>query len=209
MAATTNNLLEVQDLKMHFPIRRGLLKRVVGHVRAVDGVSFTVRRGETLGLVGESGCGKTTAGRCIVRAYVPTSGQILYHERDDRTQDFRKQRVHERHSNGTNAAGKEQVIHIFRAGESFAESLARELREELGVEVRVGRLFDEVAHVYPEKAVQLQFFLCHLISGEPQPLGCAAVRWVTCDELAAIAFPAADAKLLEKLKGAPDLWRAS
>ncbi len=73
-------LLEVKDLKMHFPIRRGLLKRVVGQVRAVDGVSFTISRGETLGLVGESGCGKTTTGRCVVRAYEPTSGEILYHE---------------------------------------------------------------------------------------------------------------------------------
>ncbi len=75
-----NLLLEVKDLKMHFPIRRGLLKQVVGQVRAVDGVSFKICRGETLGLVGESGCGKTTTGRCIVRAYEPTSGELLYHE---------------------------------------------------------------------------------------------------------------------------------
>lgn len=73
-----NTLLEVRDLKMHFPIKRGLLKTIVGHVRAVDGVNFKIRRGETLGLVGESGCGKTTTGRCIVRAYVPTAGQVLY-----------------------------------------------------------------------------------------------------------------------------------
>jgi len=71
-------LLEVNDLKMHFPIQRGLLRRVVGHVRAVDGVSFAIRQGETLGLVGESGCGKTTAGRAILRALKPTAGQIRY-----------------------------------------------------------------------------------------------------------------------------------
>jgi oligopeptide/dipeptide ABC transporter ATP-binding protein len=71
-------LLEVTDLKMHFPIQRGLLRRVVGHVRAVDGVSFAIRQGETLGLVGESGCGKTTAGRLILRALKPTAGQIRY-----------------------------------------------------------------------------------------------------------------------------------
>lgn len=78
--ATENTLLEVRDLKMHFPIKRGVLKKIVGHVRAVDGVNFTINRGETLGLVGESGCGKTTTGRCIVRAYEPTTGEVLYHK---------------------------------------------------------------------------------------------------------------------------------
>jgi len=69
-------LLEVDDLTKHFPIRRGLLKRMVGTVKAVDGVSFWLRRGETLGLVGESGCGKTTVGRCLLRLIEPTSGRI-------------------------------------------------------------------------------------------------------------------------------------
>jgi peptide/nickel transport system ATP-binding protein len=71
-------LLEVRNLKMHFPIQQGFFRRVVGHVRAVDGVSFFIREGETLGLVGESGCGKTTTGRCILRAYQPTAGQVLF-----------------------------------------------------------------------------------------------------------------------------------
>lgn len=76
-------LLQVADLKMHFPIRRGLLQRVVGHVHAVDGVSLFIRPGETLSLVGESGCGKTTTGRCIVRAYKqqPTAGAIAFQTR--------------------------------------------------------------------------------------------------------------------------------
>lgn len=73
-----NNLLEVRNLKMHFPITSGLVSRVVGHTKAVDDVSFEIRKGEILGLVGESGCGKSTMGRCIVRAYQPTDGQILY-----------------------------------------------------------------------------------------------------------------------------------
>ena len=68
--------LEVRNLKMHFPIRAGLLKKTVGHVFAVDGVSFSIGRGETLGLVGESGCGKSTIGRTILRLYKPTAGSI-------------------------------------------------------------------------------------------------------------------------------------
>jgi len=71
-------LLEVRELKKHFPVRSGVLRRVVGHVRAVDGVSFRVRRGQTLGLVGESGCGKTTTGRTLLRLLEPTAGQILF-----------------------------------------------------------------------------------------------------------------------------------
>ncbi len=79
----TDNLLEVRNLKMHFPIRGGLFSQVSGYVKAVDDVSFDIRRGETLGLVGESGCGKSTIGRCIVRAYEVTSGQMLYRHTDD------------------------------------------------------------------------------------------------------------------------------
>jgi ABC-type oligopeptide transport system ATPase subunit len=71
-------LMEVRDLVKHFPIRKGLLQRQVGAVRAVDGVSFDVMRGETLGLVGESGCGKSTTARLILRLMEPTSGSIRF-----------------------------------------------------------------------------------------------------------------------------------
>src|SRR3979490_410652 len=71
-------ILDVVALKKYFPIRRGLLRRVVGQVRAVDGVSFSIRRGETLALVGESGCGKTTVSRCCRRPLVPPSGAIEF-----------------------------------------------------------------------------------------------------------------------------------
>ena len=72
-------LLEVRNLKMWFPQTRGFFGRDVRYVKAVDDVSFTIRRSETFGLVGESGCGKTTVGRCVLRVYEPTSGEILYH----------------------------------------------------------------------------------------------------------------------------------
>jgi len=71
-------LLRVQGLKTYFPIRGGLFKRQIGSVRAVDGVDLTVRRGETLALVGESGCGKTTVGKSILRLIEPTAGKVLY-----------------------------------------------------------------------------------------------------------------------------------
>lgn len=77
-AVTNDNLVEVTNLKMHFPVTRGLFKRKVADVKAVDGVSFTLKKGETLGLVGESGCGKTTTGRCVMRLLQPTSGEILF-----------------------------------------------------------------------------------------------------------------------------------
>lgn len=71
-------LLEVKDLKKHFPIHRGVFRKIVGHVKAVDGISFKINPGETLGLVGESGCGKTTVGRMIMGAYRPTGGEIWF-----------------------------------------------------------------------------------------------------------------------------------
>ncbi len=78
---TATPLLEVQGLKMHFPIRTGFLQRDTAFVKAVDDISFDIEAGETLGLVGESGCGKTTTGRCILRVLNPTAGAMRYHPR--------------------------------------------------------------------------------------------------------------------------------
>nr|WP_082625320.1 dipeptide ABC transporter ATP-binding protein [Cytobacillus dafuensis] len=75
-------ILEVKDLKKHFPIKAGFLQRTVGSIKAVDGLSFTVKRGETIGIVGESGCGKSTAGRTLIRLYEPTSGEIIFKGRN-------------------------------------------------------------------------------------------------------------------------------
>src|SRR5260370_6188936 len=76
-------LVEVKHLKMYFPVTSGVLvQRTVGYIKAVDDVSFVVRRGETLGLVGESGCGKTTTGRCVLQLYRPTAGTVLFDGKD-------------------------------------------------------------------------------------------------------------------------------
>src|SRR5579859_5229947 len=93
--------------------------------------------------------------------------------------------------------------------ETFEQCLARELREELGIEVRVGELVESLTHAYPEKTVRLKFFRCRWLKHEPQPLGCPAFKWVTADELAAHKFPAADEQLLELLEKTPALWRDS
>jgi peptide/nickel transport system ATP-binding protein len=83
-------LLQVKNLKKYFPIRHGFFRRTIGNVRAVDDVSFFINAGETLGLVGESGCGKTTASRCILRAFPPSSGEMLFHTQEGATVDLAK-----------------------------------------------------------------------------------------------------------------------
>ena len=83
-----NNILEVKNLTKYFPIKSGFFKRLVGNVQAVDDVSFNLIEGETLGLVGESGCGKTTASRCVLRAVDPTSGEINFRTSDGNTVDM-------------------------------------------------------------------------------------------------------------------------
>jgi oligopeptide/dipeptide ABC transporter ATP-binding protein len=87
-AVQAQDLITVQNLKMHFPVTEGaLIPRVVAHVKAIDGISFTIRKGETLGLVGESGCGKTTTGRCILRLEHATAGEIVFDGKDLLTLD--------------------------------------------------------------------------------------------------------------------------
>lgn len=79
---SSNPLLSVENLTMHFPIYQGIIRRQVGVIKAVDGVSFDIRRGETLGLVGESGCGKSTTGRTVLRLYPPTAGKVIFEGQD-------------------------------------------------------------------------------------------------------------------------------
>jgi ABC-type oligopeptide transport system ATPase subunit len=76
------NILEVRNLKKYFPIKSGILQKTTGHIKAVDGINLEVKRGETLGIVGESGCGKSTMGRTLIRLYEPTGGEIIFNGND-------------------------------------------------------------------------------------------------------------------------------
>jgi len=91
--------------------------------------------------------------------------------------------------------------------ETFEQCLVREIHEELGVIISVDGLFEETEHAYADKIVHLKFFICHLIHGDPKPLGCEALKWVGKPELGDFKFPDADAKLLSKLKDRPELFR--
>jgi len=91
--------------------------------------------------------------------------------------------------------------------ETFEECLARELREELGIEARVGELVESITHAYPERTVHLRFYRCRWERHEPQLLGCSALEWVQAADLERYEFPAADARLLQELHQNPHLWR--
>lgn len=91
-------------------------------------------------------------------------------------------------------------------GETFEKCLARELREELAIEVALGQLFEEITHEYPERTVRLRFFLCRLAKGRPRAIGCAAFEWATRDRLAKRDFPSADKRLLRRLVDTESLW---
>ena len=88
-----DTVLEVTDLKQYFPIKGGFMQRVIGHIKAVDGVSFSIKRGKTMGLVGESGCGKTTVGMTILRLYQKTSGEVLFNGLDIFAMDHKELRA--------------------------------------------------------------------------------------------------------------------
>jgi mutator protein MutT len=92
------------------------------------------------------------------------------------------------------------------AHETYRDCLVRELREELDIEVEVGPRLESLTHAYPEKIVHLEFFVCRWVKNEPRPLGCPAFAWITAEALRNYCFPAADARLLQRLKQTTDLW---
>ena len=91
-------------------------------------------------------------------------------------------------------------------GETFEQCLHRELREELGIEVMIVSLIEDILHRYPERAVRLHFFFCRWLRHEPKPILCDSLAWITAAQLSDYPFPAADARLLDKLRHSPKLW---
>ena len=205
--ASAEVLLEVEDLRKHFPITKGLLfERAVGQVKAVDGVSFAIRRGETLGLVGESGCGKTTVSRCILKLDRPTQGAIRFAgediaELDDNgTRAFRRrvQAIFQDPYSSLNPrmtigeiVGEPLIIHLDKGERG---SIGRRVRELLDVCGLSGRLAERYPH--------------ELSGGQRQRVGIAralALRpeFIVCDEAVSaldVSIQAQIISLLESLR---------
>ncbi|MCY4377169.1 MAG: ATP-binding cassette domain-containing protein, partial [Spirochaetaceae bacterium] len=164
MAGAPQRLLTVEGLKKHFPIEKGLFRRTVGHVRAVDGVSLAVRKGETLGLVGESGCGKTTTGRMIAGLYEPTAGRVVFHADGQDMDVWRLTQVELlEFRRGVQIVFQDPFSSLnpwMRVTEIIGEPLivqrgmkGRELRREVGRLLEVVGLSSQLADRFPHQAI--------------------------------------------------------
>ena len=199
-------LLEVRDLVKHFPVGGGVFKRAEGTVRAVDGVSFSLRRGETLGLVGESGCGKTTTGRCILQLERPTSGQIVFEGTDLATHSEKQLRELRRHMQVIFQDPYSSLNPRMTIGQILAEPLKvhRLVSGKAAREKRIQELLTQVgllpqhAHRYPHQ----------LSGGQRQRVGIARAlamepSLIICDEPVSaldVSIQAQIINLLEELQ---------
>ena len=202
-------LLEIRDLRKYFPVTRGLVfKRTVAEVRAVDGVSLDIHRGETLGLVGESGCGKTTIGRCILKLEQPTGGEIAYQGRDIATFD----------KSGT-ARFRRSVQAVFqdpfsslnprmRVGDIIAEPLHIHWSGEPALASRIATRVGELLDVCGLPKILSERFPHEMSGGQRQRVGIAralALRpeFIVCDEAVSaldVSIQAQVINLLEDLR---------
>ena len=181
---TAAPLLSVRDLKVHFPIRKGILGRTAGHVRAVDGVSFDVRPGETLGVVGESGCGKTTTGRAVLRLIEPTAGDVRFDGRDVRALGAGDLRRLRREMQIIFQDPFSSLNPRMTVGAIVREGLTiHRLAEGAAADARVRELLDEVG-LRPEYAGRYPH---EFSGGQRQRIGIARAlgvepRFIVCDE---------------------------
>jgi oligopeptide/dipeptide ABC transporter ATP-binding protein len=180
----STSLLSVRDLVKHFPITRGVFGRTVGAVRAVDGISFDVKQGETLGLVGESGCGKTTAGRAILRLIEPTSGQVSFDGIDVRALDPERLRALRRRMQIVFQDPFSSLNPRMTVGAIVREGLIiHKIAEGSGAQARVKQLLEEVG-LRAEYATRYPH---EFSGGQRQRIGIARAlavepRFIVCDE---------------------------
>jgi oligopeptide/dipeptide ABC transporter ATP-binding protein len=169
-ALANSNVLEVEGLKTYFPVRKGILRRTAGHVFAVDGVSLTVRGGETLGLVGESGCGKSTVGRTILRLIEPTAGAIRLSGEDITRLSRRELRPHRRQMQIIFQDPFSALDPRMTAGNIVAEPLqVHGMGDRRQRRARVAELFDRVGL----RRAQMDNFPHQFSGGQRQRLGIA------------------------------------
>ncbi|WP_342359000.1 dipeptide ABC transporter ATP-binding protein [Terrarubrum flagellatum] len=178
----TAAILDVQGLKKHFPVERGLLRRAVAHVKAVDGVSFTIARGETLCLVGESGCGKSTVGRLILRLMAPTDGRIMVDGADIASLSPSQLRAHRRRVQMVFQDPYASLNPRLTAGEIVAEPLENYETLPRGErDARIASLFERVG-LRPDAMRKLPF---EFSGGQRQRLGIARALSVSPDLIVA------------------------
>ncbi len=204
--APAEDLLQVRDLKKYFPIKGGLLRRTVADVKALDGVSFTIKRGETLGLVGESGCGKTTTGRTILRLIEATSGEVIYNDQNVLTASRREMREMRRDMQIVFQDPYASLNPRIQVGESIAEGLrihgigtAKERRD------RVVAVLERVGM----NASHLRRFPHEFSGGQRQRIGIARAlvmepKLIVCDEPVSALDVSIQAQVLNLLKDLQD-----
>jgi oligopeptide/dipeptide ABC transporter ATP-binding protein len=184
MSATRTPVLEVSGLKKHFPLKSGLLRRTVGHVHAVDGVSFAVAEGETLGLVGESGCGKSTVARAVLRLVEPTAGTITLEGCDITRLSRAELRPHRRQMQIVFQDPFASLDPRMPAGKIVAEPLkVHGIAQGQALEERVAELFDQVGL----RAAQMRAYPHEFSGGQRQRICIARAlalnpRLIVCDE---------------------------